>query len=807
MRHHFRIGAVIALVLGLADPTRAVDPPPTPREFAPPPLTAWRPEGCRTVPTNDPVLGSRDRWRMLHSDAVNSDEVSIALAPVFEPDWRAEPNTFNVAVPTFDAAGNLYFAPFLPHENVIMISLDPTDGSRRWAIPGTGAPVGAVSPMVLNDPDNPGEEIVYLTLRDRAVAVRTDGTIVWDVPTGLTLTGVLRQDSMPGMNYLPQLDAIVGLTGDGHLYALSRATGAQLLATPYSLPGEPSPAGGIALPPVLVENVADQLAPLINFPPGSSLQSFLAAILGNEIEVSNSFSIDPWTGRLWVAATAPDAVDGTVDGVSEFGALYGLDVVPNGSSHEVVIGCSRYFEGGSASTPDLTADGTRIYVGDNFGALLAIDPSCNDAWTLDIGSQIVGSVGTSSDNGEIYVATQTSIVQVVDDGASAHVGWTADLDVYVPGADNQQNFNLLLASVGANGVGFMSGVGVPPGVLAGIGFPYRVGYGVLDRATGSVRYFADALDESVAELNVGPDGAYYNGNSPIRRAFTRALLPGFTPPIEGGIVKYDPRRNDLLIRDGVCAARDRAANALAFAGTCPDSAAADATQIADLIAQARRAAPRAVADGDLWSAKWDRVDALLTQASGSLASAAAPLASACAVLEPCPSGPLNACRTAARSRLRLKQRFGREPNADVLRWTWRAGQETGAGEFADPTVGADYGVCIYAGAAGTESLLYEAGLPASASLWTPRPRGFAYLDRDRVERGMSRVSLKGGAPMRAMLDVRANGAALGENLFPIATPIRAQIVNFANGTCWESRFESTDVLRNGSGELRVKTSS
>jgi hypothetical protein len=798
-----QIGPIAGLVLLASTLAFAVEPV-TPRPFDPPPRTSWKPNGCRTVPSTNAVLGSQDRWRMLHSDAVNSDEVSIALAPVFEADWLAEPNTFNVTVPTFDAAGNLYFAPFLPYEDVSIISLDPADGSRRWAIPGNGAPVGAVSPMVLNDPDNPGAEIVYLTQKNRAVAVRTDGTIVWDVPTGLGLTGVLRQDSVPGMNYLPALDAIVGLTGDGQIYVLSRATGAPLLNAPFSLPGEPSPAGSIVLPAGLVANVSAQLAPLINFPPGSTLESFLAAVLGNEIEVSNSFSIDPFTGRLWVAATAPDDADGTVDGASELGALYGLDVVPSAPGYDIQIGCSRYFQGGSASTPDVRTGVTRIYVGDNDGQLIALDGSCNDAWSLDIGSQIVGSVGTSSDNGEIYVATQSSIVQVIDDGPSAHVGWTADIDVYTLNAPNLGNFSTLLASVGANGIGFMAGAGIPPGVLAGIAFPYRVGYGVLDRATGAERYFADGLDESIAELNAGPDGAYYNANSPIRRAFTRALLPGLSPtPVEGGIRKYTPRRNDLLIRDAVCAAGDRAANASAFAGTCPSSAAADGTQIADLIAQARRAAPKALADADISEAKWERVDALLAEAEGSgppTAAAAVALGQACNVLSPCPPAPRTVCQTSPRSKIRLKQRPGREPNADLLRWTSTMGDPSA---FDDPTTDADYGVCLYAGAAGSETLVYEAGIPASSTLWRALPSGFVYTDRLRAERGAWRISVKSFPSMRSNFAVRANGARLAPGQFPLATPVTAQLANLGNGACWERRFESGDVRVTNGEEFKA----
>jgi hypothetical protein len=608
------------------------------------------------------------------------------------------------------------------------------------------------------------------------------------------------------MNYLPTLDAIVGLTGDGHIYAVSRTTGAQLLNAPYSLPGEPSPAGSIVLPPALVANVAAQLAPLINFPPGSTLQSFLAAVLGNEIEVSNSFSIDPFTGRLWVAATAPDDADGTVDGVSELGALYGLDVVPSGPGYDIQIACSRYFQGGSASTPDVRTGATRIYVGDNDGKLIALDGSCNDAWSLDIGSQIVGSVGTSSDNGEIYVATQTSVVQVIDDGPSAHVGWTANIDVYTLNAPNLGNFSTLLASVGANGIGFMAGAGVPPGVLAGIAFPYQIGYGVLDRATGQVRYFADGLDESIAELNAGPDGAYYNANSPIRRAFTRALLPGLSPsPVEGGIRKYTPLRNDLLIRDAVCAAGDRAANAAAVAGTCPGSAAADETQIDDLIAQARRAAPKALAEAGISDARWGRVDALLGQAEGGgLPTAASALGQACGLLSPCPTTPRAGCQTAPRSRIRLKRRGAQDPNADLLRWSWGMGDASSPNEFDDPTTDADYGVCLYAGAPGSETLVYDAGIPASPTLWRARSRGFVYTDRLGAERGASRISVKSDASMRSAFDVRANGARLAPQVFPLATPVTAQLVHFGNGACWESRFESGDVRATNLNEFKAR---
>ena len=795
--------AAVALVLthGVAAIAAA---PPRPKHFDIPPRTEWKPQGCRTVPASNAVTGSGDAWRFLHADAASTDEVSIAAAPLFEADWQAEPTTFNVTVPTFDRQGNLYFSPLWPYENTVLISLDPATGAKRWAIPGTGAPSGGIAPMVLNDPANPGQEIVYQTFYDRALAVRTDGTIVWDVPTGLTLTGVAKHDAVLGNSYLPQLDAIVGLSGDGHIYVLDRENGTPLLNAPYSLPGLGSPAGlGLALPQTVIDTVEADLTQFLNFPPGSSLESFLAVILGNEIEVANSFSIDANSGRIWVAATAPDGDDGTVDGVSELGALYGLDLVQNGGGYDMSVACYYSFPGGSASTPGLRTDGTRAYIGDNFGNLIAVDSSCNQAWSVPVGSQITGSVAVSSDNNELYVSTQTDVLQVFDEGTTASFGWTADLDVFSPGAANQDNFNMLLAGIAANGVNVMVGAGIPPGQLANIGLPMTVGYGLLDRATGNMRYFTPGLDESVAEMNVAPDGSYYNSNSPVRRAFTHAIYPALTAPIEGGVRKFKAKHVDLLVRDIVCAAADRAANAAAVEGTCPASSGADAVQIQSLISQARRVAPSAIAANNLSQAMWARIDADLTTAGNVLlAGAATALQHACRTIAPCPSAPMPACRSAGASKLTMKTDTEKVPNADKLKWSWSRGQATDAAELGDPASNADYGLCVYAGAPGTETLVYEAGLPASAELWRVKSSGIAFVDKGRTARGLKSFRAKPGS--EASMKASAKAAELSSNSFPLATPVTVQAVNGSTGLCWEGRFDAADIAKSDAFRFSAK---
>jgi outer membrane protein assembly factor BamB len=600
---------------------------PTPVEYPPPDKTAWVPDGCRTVPSDDEILGlPAEHFKGLHADTLNSDEVAIALAPVYEFEWTAEPLMYIAEGPVFDNQGNIYFSPLFPGEPVILVSLEPEAGARRWAIAGTTL-YGGGGPLVLEDPANPGEQIVYQSVYDRAVAVRTDGTLVWDVPTGLPVPPApsvsvnLGSYHCFGLNYHPQADALVGVMGDGHVVVLDRASGDHLLATPFVVPGSPSPLPPpSALPEGIIEKANEAVRPLVPaIPPEANTFALLGAVLlGFDSKVANYFAIDPHTGRMFVAATALDDEDGTVDGISELGALYGLEMVAAGGGlYTIQELYHTNFVGGSASSPALKADGTRVYLGDNLGNLIAVDTSNgNKIWEINVGSQIYGSVAVASDNDEIYTSNAEAVTKVRDDGATATQVWRSLLAGYDPGI-GQELFNLNLATVGANGIFVQSGAGAKIGTTA---LPLALGVGQVDRETGQMRYFADGREETVSAVSVGPDGAVYFGHSPFRRAAAWALFEFLSPPpVTGGVGKYKARRIDLLIRDAACAASARALNAFNHAGACPDSEAADIRQIQALIDQSRRSSAQAIADGDLSAGDWTTLDGYLTLAEASLA--------------------------------------------------------------------------------------------------------------------------------------------------------------------------------------------
>ncbi len=569
----------------------------TPRILPPPPRTTWKPEGCRGVPFTHPVLPDRGAFRRTHGDLDSSDEVAVAYPPVFNRAWIAEPQLYQVTTPAFDAAGNLYMSPFRSYERLLVLSLDPSTGERRFALPlADGDQVGGVVPMVLNDPES-GGEVIYVNAYARIVALRPDGSIVWDAPSGL---GPSRDRSQVGLGiaWVPEADAIVGLTRDGFVVLLDRRTGAQLLPAPFQLPGERTPPTPQSIPAPVLAAAEDLLRPLFSFPDGTGLGDIIDVLLGGSSEVANSLSVDGRTNRLWIAATAPDAEDGTVDGTSELGALYRIDVVRDGGGWGLDTVCKRNFTGGSASTPTLGSDGSRVYLGDNVGALLAIDAeSCGEVWSVPLGSQIFGSVAASSDGREIYAASASGVFQVFDDGPAGRRGWTAVNDVYdIPDSlAGYGGMNLLLTGAGANGLLTQVGAGI---VADGRSLPARTGILHLDRATGAPRGFADGLEESLGAMSSGPDGALYLPQAPLRRAFASAI--GLTDaPLIGGVSKWSSTRDDLLVRDVACAAADRASNARAGLRACPDSADADRAQIDLLRRQLLGASARALEAGSL----------------------------------------------------------------------------------------------------------------------------------------------------------------------------------------------------------------
>jgi outer membrane protein assembly factor BamB len=640
LRSTLRILAVagVASVAGLYAGNRWLRAVPQVRAFVPPAATRWTPSGAAKVGSDvDSIIPRPDTFHAMHVDTRNSDEVWSVAAPMVQYEWNAEPGMYVAEGPTFDNEGNLYFSPVNPGEDVSLVSLDRRTGRRRWTLPGRGAGCGA--PLILNDPDRPGHQMIFHSSYTTAMAVRPDGSIVWSVPTGLTLperaAGQRDLTHAWGMNYHPQADALFGVTMDGWVHAHDRRSGAPLLRAPFHLPGAPAaiarrPPGGLA-------RLADAETDAAFGRPADGLGLFTAifdVIFGNGVNVANFYAIDPNHGRLYIAATAPDEQDGAADGVSRNGALYLLELKgARPGPFELEIVRSFVFDGGTGSTPTLSPNGDGVVVSDDNGNVIMLDQDLNERWRIDVGSQVAASLAVSSDNDELYAVTRYDIIKLVDHGNSATIVWRAKLDAY-PGFDN---FNALTPTITANGIVVSVAAGRRLGEQQ---LMTRFGMGLLDRATGELRAFSEGREESIAVSAVGPDGGFYIAGSPVRRAIARGILGDSLPPLVGGIQRYRPVRLDLLVRDAACAA---AARADRLEPGDPQLRRDTSGRIEVLLRQGRGALREAVEDHELTPSVNAEVTVLFDTAEAALEDRAdsrvvAPLRRACSVLTGLGSG-------------------------------------------------------------------------------------------------------------------------------------------------------------------------
>jgi hypothetical protein len=404
--------------------------------------------------------------------------------------------------------------------------------------------------------------------------------------------------------------------------------------------GSPAVSGEGTKVPSLIVNKVD---PLMDKAFGKTLDGrnlFSAAvnyIYGGGGVVTNYFSIDPNSSRIYVAATAPDAEDGTEDGRSEMGAIYAFNLVDDGNGGLEFKELNRKtFQGGTGATPSLSADGTRVYESDNEGHVIALDHELNELWRVNVGEPLVGSITVAPDNNELYAVTANDVFQLIDHGDHGTLNWTAELNGFDGYANVDEQANALTATATANGVVVMIGGGKN---ILGNTIMLHMGMGLLDRQTGKLRYFAEGREDSVAMSVVAADGSIYVAHGPMRRAVGKAFYPDLTPDVIGGVSRFKPIRLDLLARDAICAAQARAANASTLDQVAETAAVStDSRQIKFLITQAGSGIEQAVSDGDMTPGDASSLRELLAQsldslAASDLASSATTLNSACEMFD------------------------------------------------------------------------------------------------------------------------------------------------------------------------------
>jgi cysteine-rich repeat protein len=159
--------------------------------------------------------------------------------------------------------------------------------------------------------------------------------------------------------------------------------------------------------------------------------------------------------------------------------------------------------------------------------------------------------------------------------------------------------------------------------------------------------------------------------------------------------------------------------------------------------------------------------------------------------------PHSGCLAAPKSLLLLKQAGG---GKDKLLWKWIKGAAIAPAQLADPTAGADYALCVYAGGA----LIAGADLPAGVR-WTANASGYKYSDPSGSPDGIFKALLKSGASGKAKVLVKGKGNNLPDpSLGALAMPVQAQLVNTDSGFCVGASYTAANVVTSGATVFKVK---
>lgn len=158
------------------------------------------------------------------------------------------------------------------------------------------------------------------------------------------------------------------------------------------------------------------------------------------------------------------------------------------------------------------------------------------------------------------------------------------------------------------------------------------------------------------------------------------------------------------------------------------------------------------------------------------------------------------CKSALKSLLLVKNDAD-DDTKDKLIWKWIKGAATSLEEFGEPNGSTQFTMCIYSG--GNSAV---AAIPSGSS-WVPRgTKGFKYKDLSASLNGVRKALLKSGVDGKAKVLVKGKGLNLPDTLPPpLQLPVLVQLVNSANGVCYESVFGEGDVKKNDEKRFKAKS--
>ncbi len=329
-------------------------------------------DGRATTTTTSPYGRG---WTAVHADSANSDYAPVDGAGDLTLAWhRSLGGSVNLG-PTIDADGRVYVTTAAAGCHLYV--LEAATGETIWCSDAVDR-FAVASAALLDD-----EGRAFLADSEAMHAFDTQGNLLWETPTvGVPLSA----------QFTPR-GRVVFVTHIGRIYMLDRATGEPVLAPVELIPGA-------------------------TFDPATNMRG---CPLGTaECPSANTPAVDLETGRIFFTFWEPGAPQA---------GIRAMQISEDGDVTITPLWANDSLPGGSASSPDVSPDGSRIYLNDNSGNVHALDAATGeDIWSFPIGYVTGGSPSTSPD-GLILPAGgfgASPLIGLTDEGAAAGLAWRID---------------------------------------------------------------------------------------------------------------------------------------------------------------------------------------------------------------------------------------------------------------------------------------------------------------------------------------------------------------------------------------------
>lgn len=282
-------------------------------------------------------------WSTAHADAGNSDYSPVPGARDLTLAWRRELGGMINLGPTADNSGRVYVTTAAT-SGCRLHALDVRTGETVWCSDALNRLAVSSSPLL----DKDGR--IFVADSDAMFAFDAHGKILWRTPiVGAPLSA----------QFTPE-GHLIFTTLIGRIYVLRRDTG-------------------------------DLVLPMIELIPGATFDASkgaMACMRGTpECPSANTLAVDLKTSRIFFTFWSPG---------TPAAGLRAMQLREGASPSLSPLWTNDTLPGGSAASPDLSPDGSRLYLTDNTGGLHALDAATGRTiWSYDLGYEAGGSASTS----------------------------------------------------------------------------------------------------------------------------------------------------------------------------------------------------------------------------------------------------------------------------------------------------------------------------------------------------------------------------------------------------------------------------